>query len=532
MKLKQVLFGVIFSVCLIAGTAAPAWAGDWDELGVREGQKIGDVLMLFNGKDLTGWEADVPGMDRRKDLNTPFFVRDGLLISAGRPLGHLVTKGSYRNYRLEVDYRFADKPGNCGVLVHCSKLRARSNLFPQSLEVQMMHGNAGDFWCISEDIRVPNMVKRRGPKAKWGSTGRKNRRIKNLTNHSENPVGNWNRMVIECVGKEVKVWVNGELVNHGFDCTADSGKIALQAEGSRVEFKRVALISITQISKTLPTASQRAVAECQRMLGGMKAVVKKRDKTGNARNKKYFNKLKVYIAEAKAKAKLKAGLVASRLTGKREMVGADLSNWEMDVPAIDRALKAGKKPRIPFVIRDGMLVSLGRPGGHLMSKDVFENYRMSMTYRFANKPGNCGFIVGGSQLRVLNKMFPSSIEVQLLHGYAGDFWCINENIKVPNMYKRRGKGTEPWSILMGRGRNIANLTDNSEKPVGQWNTMVVECLGGEIKVWVNGDLVNYGFDCSVVRGHIGIQAEGSEVEFKNITLWPITKLSKRMLSQR
>jgi hypothetical protein len=33
--------------------------------------------------------------------------------------------------------------------------------------------------------------------------------------------------------------VNGELVNDGFNCTADRGRIALQAEGSEVEFRRV-----------------------------------------------------------------------------------------------------------------------------------------------------------------------------------------------------------------------------------------------------------------------------------------------------
>ena len=33
--------------------------------------------------------------------------------------------------------------------------------------------------------------------------------------------------------------MNGDLVNHGFNCTADRGKIALQAEGTEVEFRRV-----------------------------------------------------------------------------------------------------------------------------------------------------------------------------------------------------------------------------------------------------------------------------------------------------
>jgi len=72
---------------------------------------------------------------------------------------------------------------------------------------------------------------------------------------------------------------------------------------------------------------------------------------------------------------------------------------------------------------------------------------------------------------------------------------------------------------------IKNLTDNSEKPLGQWNTMVVECLGSAIKVWVNGDLVNYGTNCTASKGQIALQAEGAEVEFRKVELTPITMLT-------
>ena len=48
-------------------------------------------------------------------------------------------------------------------------------------------------------------------------------------------------MVIECRGREIKVWVNDDLVNDGVNATASSGKIALQAEGTEVEFRRVDL---------------------------------------------------------------------------------------------------------------------------------------------------------------------------------------------------------------------------------------------------------------------------------------------------
>jgi hypothetical protein len=198
-------------------------------------------IPLFNGKNLDGWYMDVPEFDKNPAARKPFLVRDGMLVSLGTPNGHLLTEKEFENYRLEVEYRFAGKPGNCGVLVHASRPRALYGMFPQSIEVQMMHENAGDFWCIVEDIQVENMEKRRGPKENWGITEGKERRVINLTDGSEKPLGEWNRMVIECKDDRITVWVNGDLVNEGFGATAQKGKIALQAEGAEVEFGKVTL---------------------------------------------------------------------------------------------------------------------------------------------------------------------------------------------------------------------------------------------------------------------------------------------------
>uniref|UniRef100_UPI003593982C 3-keto-disaccharide hydrolase n=1 Tax=Aquiflexum sp. TaxID=1872584 RepID=UPI003593982C len=125
--------------------------------------------------------------------------------------------------------------------------RTLYNMFPKSIEVQMMHENAGDFWCIGENIQVPHMEERRGPKDNWGVIEGKGRRILNLTDGSEKPVGEWNQMVIECKGDEVKVWVNGDMVNHGFGATASKGKIAIQAEGAEVEFRKLDLKKFNRI---------------------------------------------------------------------------------------------------------------------------------------------------------------------------------------------------------------------------------------------------------------------------------------------
>src|SRR5690606_31661353 len=124
----------------------------------KSGQQA-EPRSLFNGKDLAGWHADVPELDNNPQGKSPFIVRDGKLVSLGNPGGHLITDDEFQNYRLVAEYRFVDKPGNCGVLVHASKPRVLYGMFPQSLEVQMQSGEAGDFLCIHEDIAVPNMDK-------------------------------------------------------------------------------------------------------------------------------------------------------------------------------------------------------------------------------------------------------------------------------------------------------------------------------------------------------------------------------------
>jgi hypothetical protein len=209
----------------------------------------GMIKHLFNGKNLKGWHADVPEMDKNKAAQMPFIIRNGLLVSLGTPGGHLITDAQYENFSWTFEYRFAGKPGNCGALVFVSKPRDLYEMFPKSIEVQMMNQNAGDFWCIQEDITVPEMEKRRGPKANWGVNGDKLRRIPNLTDGTEKPLGEWNSMHIECVGNAIKVWLNGVLVNYGYNATASKGQLALQSEGSEVEFNKIDIRSIKKFSR-------------------------------------------------------------------------------------------------------------------------------------------------------------------------------------------------------------------------------------------------------------------------------------------
>ena len=93
----------------------------------------------------------------------------------------------------------------------------------------------------------------------------------------------------------------------------------------------------------------------------------------------------------------------------------------------------------------------------------------------------------------------------------------SENIQVENMEARRGP-KENWGIIEGKERRIINLTDGTEKKLGDWNHLKIESKRDQVTVWLNGVLVNSGFGATASKGQIALQAEGAEVEFKAIRL--------------
>ena len=52
--------------------------------------------------------------------------------------------------------------------------------------------------------------------------------------------------------------------------------------------------------------------------------------------------------------------------------GKDLTGWHTDVPEMDTNALA----KSPFAVRDGMLVSLSNPQGHIITDSVYQNYRL------------------------------------------------------------------------------------------------------------------------------------------------------------
>jgi hypothetical protein len=145
-------------------------------------------------------------------------------------------------------------------------------------------------------------------------------------------------------------------------------------------------------------------------------------------------------------------------------------------------------------------------------RDDFENYTLTLQWRFpAGTPGgNSGVLVHASTPGALG-VWPKSMEAQLNHKNAGDIWVIGTTCEIENADKRVA------------GRRHFNLTDDSEKPIGEWNDYKIVCEGDQITIWVNRDLVNHVTKCSATKGAICLQAEGADIEFRDIRLKLLAK---------
>jgi len=184
-----------------------------------------EKIILWNGKDYTGWMRFLP--DASRDVDDTWSIGDGLLRCTGRPAGYMRTETPYADYHLHVEWRWPEKPGNNGVLVHMS---GQDNVWPKSLECQLASGNAGDFWVIG-GVEFAEHAK--------GGDRVKGRRTIKLKDSSEKPPGEWNAYDIICKDDWVVVLVNGVLQNVATQCSETGGKICLQSEGAAIEYRNI-----------------------------------------------------------------------------------------------------------------------------------------------------------------------------------------------------------------------------------------------------------------------------------------------------
>ncbi len=191
-----------------------------------------ESIELFNGRNFDGLK--VYSEDQAIDAAKMWQVEDGLLRATGVGKGYIRTAMPYADYRLRLEWRWPKGAGNSGVLLH---LVNGDMLWPKGFECQLASGRAGDF-ASYVDARSKEEIVSRNP------TGYSTGRLPQKGPSAEKPVGEWNALEVVAEGDTLTVWVNGREVNRMTGVTPAAGMIALQAEGTAIDFRNLTLIPL------------------------------------------------------------------------------------------------------------------------------------------------------------------------------------------------------------------------------------------------------------------------------------------------
>ena len=214
------------------------------------GAEVPHWVDLFNGKDLTGWV----------DVNTSpstWYVKDGLLVCKGKPIGVMRSERQYENFLLHIEWRHMEPGGNSGVFAW-SDAKPFGNRLPKGLEIQMLeldwvtlhtrNGNKPPIAYVHGELFGAGGLKAT-PDNPRGS------RSKSLENRCKGR-GEWNYYDVVLVDGVAKLSVNGKFVNGIRNVQYKKGYLCLESEGAEIHFRNIKLMElppgITSKEQTAP----------------------------------------------------------------------------------------------------------------------------------------------------------------------------------------------------------------------------------------------------------------------------------------
>lgn len=253
---------------------------------------VGRRIVLFNGRDLSGWDAWLgyrdPANTYKPRTEEPLGTegtREAFRVvrEDGRPAiyipgkiwGALVHKSDFGNYHLRLEYKWGpgrwaprekDLPNN-GLLYHShGEMGAVFGTWMKSVEFEIMQGSTGMMLGVSPNIYVRTTVGRdlsiAAPHRRFQLGGRNVeigpwRGAVENNRDAELPAGNWNRLDLYVVGDKAVHVVNGVPVMevHGIrtvDAEGKSmplthGRIQFQSEGAETYFRNIVLEPIDRL---------------------------------------------------------------------------------------------------------------------------------------------------------------------------------------------------------------------------------------------------------------------------------------------
>ena len=293
---------------------------------------------LFNGKDLAGWV----------NVNcapSTWYVKDGMIITTGKPVGYLRTDRQYENFILEFEWFHAPNPkgsvGNSGMFVWGDPIPAMGTGYTRSIEVQVLV----NLLYKDKKTGLPTATSHGDLFSIWGAKCKPDRPHPTGAERclpSENLCKGeyeWNHYRVNANNGVLKLAVNGKEVSGVSESNPRKGYLALESEGSECRFKNIKI-------RELPSTNPKAEEVCD----------------------------------------LDKGLVSL-------FTGLDLAGW-----------KATDEHKAHWKMNDGILSYDGKHKGELtlLSEKTYGDFELVCDWRLA-APGECAIYVRGSKREVALK---------------------------------------------------------------------------------------------------------------------------------
>jgi hypothetical protein len=171
-----------------------------------------------------------------------------------------------------------------------------------------------------------------------------------------------------------------------------------------------------------------------------------------------------------------------------------------------------------WYVKDDMIITTGKPMGFLRTEKMYENFILDFEWMHVpprpDAVGNSGLFVWADPIPAQNQgVFARAIEVQVL---------VNLNQKDTytshgDIFSIHGADCEP-DRPHPKGAKRCLPSENRAKGANEWNHYVVTAKDGRIELAVNGKVVSGVSKCSLRKGYLALEAEGSECRFRNLKI--------------
>ncbi|KIC63750.1 3-keto-disaccharide hydrolase [Chryseobacterium taiwanense] len=187
------------------------------------------------------WYAYTKTNSEKQEPSKVYEFSDKMIRMHGENIGYLMTKKSYTNFELSLEYRWnmdekynkGKGKKNSGVMYNIPT-DSPDKIWPKGIQFQIKENTTGDFIFLDQVTAKVN-----GKLVEPGASVTSPKFLEN-----EKPYGEWNSITIKSINGKITQFLNEKLVNECVEASSVEGRISLNYEGSAIDFRNIRLQQI------------------------------------------------------------------------------------------------------------------------------------------------------------------------------------------------------------------------------------------------------------------------------------------------